>query len=450
MLQASHRHEAIRYGVLALSSYCESLSNPYEVQANAAQARRHYSKTLSAAASSAALQHSASTDEVLLLGLLLHCVELFRQQYADAYVHLQAALNIVNDMSPSEISRSRIANIVVRLRKRPKLSIDSVSLARAASELPSSVDDARHRLMQIHGWICIRLHNSHYGHEDSLCQGFQLQLLEFRTDLDEFCRTSRFKTGVEARNAIYIRVMHGLVALAVSMISAVDDGSENFSRMSNEIHVRELLEYCKAFADAGLDETSGDRPIHFGFDTEFILIVVFLACSTSEHTLRRDAMSLLRSAHRQEGSWDSFHAAHIIECFDRIDFRERAVISTVEYFYDRSACGPTPQSRDFARPDTVCVQIGDQDSSTQSTKWFRCTCNCLKLCGSNTPSTSPINMTLDTAHCTNMLIPAYEQTEFTPSIVTQIFISARYRQGCMPTHLGSSAIAVRQKTSAAF
>ena len=453
MLQASHRNAAIRFGVLSLVAYYDSLYSPYEASRHAAQAGRHYVNALSAAAGPTSLQHASSTDEVLILSLLLHCVEIFRQQYGYAFVHLQAALRIVRGMSTSEISRSRIATIVDRLKKCPDPKIDAISLARSASAPLTSVSTARRRLLQIQNWITHRLYTYVAGQEDirDLCQGFRLQLFDWKADFDALCSNTDFKANNEAREAIYVRILHGLINLAVATVLAEQSSGPALSTKGEDAHVMRLLERCSAFAAIGSHhqdshadrKISGGTPIHFGFDIEFVLIVFFLACSTTSHSLRQQAVSLLRSSHRQEGSWDSFPAAHIIECLGRFELGANVSMEKVAYFYDRSSYAHQ-HSLEFVRPDTVCVNVSNQDLTVSAMILFRCTCTRHSLC----PSTSPADKTVTSIKMEDTdvsMIAAYEQTEFTPSVVTQILTASRYRLGAMPTHMGSSVLAVRQQ-----
>ena len=455
MLQASHRNEAIRHGVLALSAYAESLNNPSDAISSIIEARKYYFGSLSAASAPSALHQLASIDEILLLGLLLHCVELFRQQYAEARVHLHAVINIVSAMTPGEISRSLLAQIVRRLRKSPNLKIDAVSLAASASMPIFSIESARDRLMQIHSWISRRLYASCHGQEDlqTLCAGFQLQLYDFKVSLDDFDINANIQSTIDLRNLTYIRLMHALTALAVSVVAL--DGSDNpsFLLAAQSGHLRKCLELCKAFAFSAsrtLQEFKKElytpREVHFGFDTELILIILFLASSSTEYILRQEAITLLRSAHRREGSWDSFHAAHIIECLMQRRSEELNILG-VSYYYSKSITNPVEHSYDFTSPDTVSVQYGSSDETTSSQLWFRCTCNRHTLCQSTTPPENDSKVDLKKPDYEPDMLPAYEQTEFTPSLITQIFIAARYRYGVIPTHEGSSAIAVRQHKS---
>ena len=454
MLQASHRNAAIRFGVLSLVSYYDSLYNPYEASRYAAQAGRHYVHALSAAAGPTSLRHAYSTDEVLILSLLLHCIEIFRQQYGDAFIHLQAALRIVRGMSLSEISRSRIARIVDRLKKWPDPKIDAVSLARSASVPLTSISAARQRLMQIQNWISRRLYTCIDGQEDirELCQGFRLQLFDWKADFDAFRSNTESKANNEAREAMYVRILYGLIALAVAIVVAEQSSGPSFPKKGQDSHLGKLLDHCSAFAGIGSHEpdphadekVSGGRQIHFGFDTEFVLIVFFLGCSTTSHALRRQAVSLLRSSHRQEGSWDSFHAAHIIECLERFEVKTNVSIEKVAYFYDR--CSYAHQhSLDFVRPDTLCVDVSNQDLTASATMLFRCTCTRHALCPSTSLAAESIAPSIKLEDTDVSMIPAYEQTEFTPSVVTQILTASRYRLGAMPTHMGSSVLAVRQQ-----
>ncbi len=454
MLQASHRNAAIRHGVLSLVSYYDSLYNPYEASRHAAQAGRHYVNALSSVAGPTSLEHAASTDEVLILSLLLHCIEIFRQQYGDAFVHLQAALRIVRGMSTGDVSRSRLATIVDRLKKWPDPKIDAVSLARSASIPLTSTSTARQRLMQIQNWISRRLYTCIDGQEGiwDLCQGFRLQLFDWKADFDVFCSKTEFKGNKDARDVIYVRVLHGLIALAVSTVLAEQSNSPVFLTKGRDVHVGQLLEYCSAFAGIGSHapnlhankKPSGGRPIHFGFDTEFVLIVFFLGCMATSHSLRQQAVSLLRSSHRQEGSWDSFHAAHIIECLECFGLIPSVSVEKVTYFYDRSSLAHQ-QSLEFVRPDHVGVEVDHRDLTTSATIFFRCTCNRYMLCPSTSSAYKDINPSIKVEDSDGSMIPAYEQTEFTPSVVTQILTASRYRLGFMPTHMGSSVLAVRQQ-----
>lgn len=454
MLQASHRNAAIRFGVLSLVAYYDSLYSPYEASRHAAQAGRHYVNALSAAAGPTSLQHASSTDEVLILSLLLHCIEIFRQQYGDAFIHLQAALRIVRGMSTSEISRSRIATIVDRLKKWPDPKIDAVSLAWSASVPLTSVSTARQRLMQIQNWISRRLYTCIDGQEDirDPCQGFRLQLLDWKADFDAFCSNTELKANNEAREAIYVRILYGLITLAVATVLAEQSSGPAFSMKGEDAHVMRLLEHCSAFAAIGSHhpdshadrKTSGGTPIHFGFDIEFVLIVLFLACSTTSHSLRQQAVSLLRSSQRQEGSWDSFHAAHIIECLERFEIEANVSIEKVAYLYDRSSYAHQ-HSLEFVRPDTVCVDVSNQDLRVSATVVFRCTCTRHALCPSTSLADKNVTSSIKMEDTDVSMIPAYEQTEFTPSVVTQILTASRYRLGAMPTHMGSSVLAVRQQ-----
>ena len=453
MLQASHRNPAIRHGVLSLVSYYDTLSSPSDAHENAIQAKRHYVDALSTATGPLALQHATSTDEVLILSLLLHCIEIFRQQYNDAFVHLQAALRIVHGMSSGEISHSRVATIVDRLKKWPN-KIDAVSLARGACLPLTSIDSARERLMQIHSWISRRLYAAPSGYEDvrDLCRGFQLQLYDWNADFDQLCSRQEFRVGNEARSAIYVRILHGLIALAVSIVSAEQNRNSSFPPGRYDARIGKLLAYCRAFTDIGSHgshlqtekEPPPFRPIIFGFDTEFILIVLFLSHMTKDLALRQEAVNLLRSAHRQEGSWDSFQAAHIIECLERVSDQDNVIISSVAYFHDISYSTTSRQALEFSRPDTVCVEYNNRDL-TASTTWFRCTCNVYALCSSTSVAKNNIKTQIKMEESTTDLTPVYEQTEFTPSVVTQILVASRYRVGVMPTHMGSSVLAVRQQ-----
>jgi hypothetical protein len=442
MLQASSLNQAIRHGVVSFNAYYESLANPANALQSIHEARKHHANSVSSASRMLSSGHLPSTDEILLLCMILHALDLFRHRFHDAYTHLHAAVRIVDSLSPSQLAASSIAAIVNRLRKQPQSEIDSVSMATSASTPLADIDIAWKRLMNIHGWICSILSERESESVGILPERFQLQLLEWKLEFDEFCKLRQTSNDkFESRGLRYLGIVHGLIDLAIVTVARGDPGrdAELLARQADSL-VERLLDDCSVFV--GVDPSSlvarntAPRSVHFGFDTELILIIIFLATSTQLPHLRQKAITLLRSAHRQEGSWDSFYAAHIIECLDRANHHGPSIISTVSYFHDHTG----QESSDFCRPNLACCRLRNQDDEIIPV-WFHCSCNSLTDCRSdkltNMPSVAKTNEGPGPA-------PVWEHTEFTPSIVTQILSAAYSFKEKMPYHFGSAMIVVKQ------
>lgn len=452
MLGASHWNPAISHGIIAFSAYYESLSSPADASSSTAQARKHHAMSLSSAATKLNSQHFVSTEEVLLLCLLFHALELFRHRFHDSYVHLQAAVKIVDNMSSNQLAASSVAKIIHRLKKQPQSNVDSLSMAMSASMPLLNVDSAWQRLMQIHGWICASLSVRNSDGIGILSERFQLRLLEWKIAFDElFNARQAVADKFESKGLQYLRILHGLIDLSV-VKSALRDSDQNASLLipQGDGLVQQVLDDCCAFAGVRplakkpASHTSTPRSVHFGFDTEFILIILFLATATQSHQLRQQAITIMRSAHRQEGSWDSFYAAHIIECFDRRAKSDSVIISKVAYFHDHMATGSSRQSFDFSRPNLACCELVDQGDSDIPPTWFHCSCDCSMDCGS-TSSDQSIAFSSDYSDQGPLNgNPVWEQTEFTPSLVTQIFSAAQSQTERTPYHFGSAMIAVNQ------
>lgn len=451
IFQASHQNEAIRQGAVSLSSYYESLCNPSDAVSNVARARRHYANALSKAAAPSALEGIASTDEVLLLSLILHCVELFRHQFFSSYVHLNAALKIVDGMTLAEVAHSSVSGIIKRLSKRLEPHVDDLTIAKASSTQFTNIEDGWRRLMQIHAWICTTLSLSlNEAVEDIsvLCQRFHLQLLEWKLDFEGFGRMKGTMVSPhESRKTIYVKILHGLLDLAVSTVAGEQAGRHAFHSTKANDRVRQVLEECVQFASVGNRDPSSPRTIRFGFDIEFILIVLHLASMTTDPTLRQKAVALLRSAHRQEGSWDSFHAAHIIECLDQVDFSDNVIIAKVAYFRNPYKSAAALESFEFSRPELTCCYLNNREHTKKAVVWFRCSCNRSKDCGSTTSTDKDSGSCVSDQPWMSTATPVYEQTEFTPSVVTQILSAASSMAGSGPAHLGSSMIFVKQENT---
>jgi hypothetical protein len=394
----------------------------------------------------------SSTDEVLLLCMLLHALELFRHRFHDAYVHLQAAARIVEGLPPSKLAASSIAQIVNRLRKQPQSEVDTLSMATSASMPLADIGGAWGRLMMIHGWICATLSDRESESVGTLPERFQLQLFEWKLEFDELCKSRQTsKDRFESRGLQYLRILHGLIDLAIVTVALHDPGqdAELLARQAEGL-VERLLDECSVFV--GVDPSSlglvarkvVPRSVHFGFDTEFILIIIFLATATQSHRLRQKAIMLLRSAQRQEGSWDSFYAAHIIECFDRASHSDSVIISTVSYFHDHHSTGQFQESFDFCRPNLACCRLRNQDDETILV-WFYCSCNCSTDCGA-TRSDKLTNMPSVAKANGGLLAPIWEHTEFTPSLVTQILSAAQSFTERTTYHFGSAMIVVKQES----
>jgi hypothetical protein len=135
-----------------------------------------------------------------------------------------------------------------------------------------------------------------------------IRLNQWSSVFESFLRDKRDLTVIEQR-AARILELHRLVMgvhLSIDLFRVVDD------EMVWDEHCQEFKTVV-AQAEIVLQLLPGSKRPSFTFDTEVILPLASTVIKCRDGQVRRKAIALLRSAHRQEGIWNSLLTARVAE-----------------------------------------------------------------------------------------------------------------------------------------
>lgn len=325
--RACHHVTALRQAVMCLTAFVASISDPSQQDKHYLFCEYQYMKVIQSMAESQVT--SVNWVETILVCLLLVTLEAHRNDFSRAITHLKAGVALFREHQFTP----QAASMEVALRRvleRFYIQLLSVGQNEQVSLETNRASDSV--------YVHVDLNQAVY----ELCQNLQafrtspvsdqrrlqqecLQILDENIAHFQSMTLHQCKGRDQYRDA-YLTIQYQTCRLV--LLNTHKDRFQMFKGCNEDFQT--LLDACRHYSDVNSrrEEAVADsfrRPIRFGYATEFIMNVFFIACECHSLSIRKSAITFLRQCYRREKSWDSFHAASIAEWLLKREDRLRSL-----------------------------------------------------------------------------------------------------------------------------
>ena len=351
VLQLSHLEPAIKYAVLALSSLDQQL----QLDCHPGQTER---KIFALRSYDNAVKHTntllsrTGQDELekgLIACAIFVCYENLRGCYDVAQMHLQNGLRILSEFRtrrqsrggsshdiPDDLlqvfSRLDIQAMAFSESRAPYPFLDSLQFSLEPAPIPAqfhTAGQAQHCLLEIFKEIFRTTEILHSTIESLGDEKFKAEQSKTNSNIarwdaafQSFLDSHRFgehATTETLRSLTFIQVYRCMVSIVVDYGNS---GLEIFydsqmSRFEEILNLIESLVTVLPYSRNVDDNLFASKT--FSFELGIVIPLYYMAGKCRDPILRRRGISLLKSANRREGAWDSFGAARVAETLVAIE-----------------------------------------------------------------------------------------------------------------------------------
>ena len=127
-LQAAHRCTSLRHALLSVQAYRESLSDPKDHSPEHLQyAQTQYSAAIRAAAAAQYRSEDVGFGELASLSIVFRCIEVLRNDYDNAAMHLNGGRHVLDTASESNVHSDPITDLLIPIFHRLEFRSMAVS-----------------------------------------------------------------------------------------------------------------------------------------------------------------------------------------------------------------------------------------------------------------------------------------------------------------------------------
>lgn len=356
VLQISHCEPAIKYAVLALSSLHQELElkSPSRSGEQAEFAIHSYNKAIDHTSKLLSKTGKNNFEKGLVACALFTCFENLSGGYGAAQMHLQNGLRILSESQDSLAKDRRkpdhtIPNDILQVFSRLDLQAMSFSDSRFPYPFPnlksrafepdpipssfSSIFEAQDHFFQLMKWVLF--HSENYPHcptADLYDAEKVANIMSIKCKTDNLLATwdtafGTFLDQLERNGRWNQEVLHASVILHIyrAMITLVSNANFIQSEVSYDNHyplferVLTMVECLPEVSKAPAGDCHPATQKTFSLELGIVMPLFLTAAKCRDPFLRRRAIMHLKTINLQEGVWDSFGAANVVEALMSIE-----------------------------------------------------------------------------------------------------------------------------------
>ncbi len=377
IIQASYIGGSIRHALLSIQAYHESLM---AVQSDQLKHRKYaqfqYSKTIASAAATRYQSAGIGIGELLLLGIILRSIEVFRNDSLNAFLHVTAGRSVLDAAQRSNVTsdlmHSLLRPVMLRLeyKSMPVSTINNEDITAGHG----GIERARQKGHAIMSLLChgiLQSASSTRKRSQFLVVARWIMARWYRNVVTVTQRLPN--SGTVTASAIYTRIQFFLTAIALR----IGDAQEETPYQALTPTLRLLICLCDDFtaADAQQEQRSAaesqEATVQLSIGVELVATAFFVGSCCHDPIIRGRALRLLKNTRRREARWYSEHAAMILKWLIREEEssddlqslseprgRARVRLKNLQYFHNLGAssfeyCDPAVL---FAPPDWIRIE----------------------------------------------------------------------------------------------
>ncbi|KAI0099171.1 hypothetical protein GGR51DRAFT_552188 [Nemania sp. FL0031] len=361
-LQAAHHEPAVRHAIVAIGSRHElAMQQAGEISAVGIFALEQYNLAIRHLLHPSLDKGQRSVDVYLILSILFACFENIQGNYAVSIGHIQSGVKLLRETSydrdtgalrhqqfgsPSRIdsyaSLETYAKVFALLDsqasriigdyQRTFIAASSSYADQVYGDAPISFSSINEAKSTFENGACLfsgsldaklsddtiqlpsRLMNDPRSHLAKLMSKFWLAVHELmQSKRETFMPREELAAAVLQLNVLVTWVSFEVELQSSNSSSAWD---------SFKLQVEEMLQLGEKIASLVSGDNNGGNITSFTLESGYIIPMYAIASSCRDLTIRRRAISVLRSVSRQEGLWNSLLAAQAAERIIEIEERE--------------------------------------------------------------------------------------------------------------------------------
>ena len=395
-LQAGEHRRCVREALLAIQAYHESILETKSSLEHLERANSQYVKALRSTVKEQSPLQTSDFGEMLILSVIFRAIEMLRNNYTHAFIHLKASRSMMDEKEASHIHSTSIDDIFTPMISR--LEYKSMPLSDlGANAYDSEVDHtdiepARRKGHALMSWACHVLSLQGPATTKESFESFRALFinlgLRWTEHIDEVIK-NQWSAGVQRSYSIYAKLNFFLSKVAFNVMTFSDE--QIYDKQTKDFET--MIGLCKEYAslkdrllqDSGFGACQA-RPVRLAIGVELIATAFLVGEKCREPTIRHSALEFLKSTPRRESSWYSSHAASILD-FVRyteekglrvttstdIPISQRLSLKRIEYFYSGSGPAQYPAKLvvDFQPPAWARIEyvIGGQAGQVQE-RWI--------------------------------------------------------------------------------
>ena len=400
VLQAGYAHEPVRYAIVAIGSFHESLESKQDLQ-RISQSRftlEQYNKAMKALTKDA---KTLGIEEVLVSCIIFVFFENIQGHFDTALKHLGNGLKILSEwragrrsgrICPSPVVEDELAGILDTLHVQASVLLPgsrSNMRKRYSDKLPASFADlqqAHHYFYQLVHWTCENLEmpvdeDNPMGIRDSfIAPQCATKFVQYYSllDGDIIGIIKKNNASLQETIATKLGVLHLKIQYHIVIIMLRCLPFKNETVFDQQLHhFKAILELVRHFFKLAKTPSFnfGSAKKVTGFDFFIIPSLSMVGCRCRDPLIRREAIALLRSAHWREDIWDSIDASSVVEqmvlaeekgrdvntCSEIPDFDRLHLVGCTSFSYSKEARSLELQPHHTFDPEWVkmtCVRSG--------------------------------------------------------------------------------------------
>ena len=168
----------------------------------------------------------------------------------------------------------------------------------------------------------------------ALHEEYSTKLQEWSVTFEKYMAThSQTFTSKQVRGAALVKIHHLVVKIMCNMTPSVQDlrpmeeatnAPLEFEKFTDEFRI--IINLCRSLITAAeADAKAGKPALTFSTDLGVVGPLYYVGVKCTSHTIKREAIDLLKRCPRKEGMWDSETAVNLVSQFWEIEERQRAL-----------------------------------------------------------------------------------------------------------------------------
>ena len=399
VLQASHSESFLRAALLSISAYHESLTDHAHRFNHQRSAQALYVKALILTRTLPQPSDAIEKGTLLMMSILLRSVEVFRNDFQAAAVHLNASRSLLQEIRTASKESMLVQQILHPMLQRLEYqSLPTVVIREG--DLPTSsafnktrrthAERIRDRGNAAMSWVCHNLATTRLSPVDFdkfRCHAY-FTLQRFYVDLQ--AALWKDETRMSCQYMLYFKIQWLLVKVALTTLIHEDELITDKSVTD----FRALLDLCESWNShdrswSQQQQKPADTPptVQLSIGIELVSTVFLVATKCRDPRIRRRAVRFLRGSPRREQKWWSLHAARMAEwligreelhrppnCASDVPLSHRIHIRQVEYFHDsqQDDLPPSDPTWSFRTPSWARISYTlANNRSTRFSQWIQ-------------------------------------------------------------------------------